>query len=133
MQRRPEHLKALTGTARPDRAIGGAVVAAPMNAPPEPPSWLKDAAALEEWHRLAPRLIACRLLTDSMTTTLAHLCAAHGAIVAIYERNEEPRAALIAQYARLAGEFGLTPISSSKIGSAAPRTENKFVRFRAAI
>lgn len=133
MQRRPEHLKALIGTARPDRAIGGVVVAAPLHAPPEPPSWLTDDAALAEWHRLTPRLVACRLLTESMTTTLAHLCAAHGAIVAIYERNQEPRAALIAQYARLAGEFGLTPISSSKIGGAAPRTENKFVQFRAAM
>jgi hypothetical protein len=66
-----------------------------------------------------------------MTTALAHYCAAHGALVAIYQRGEEPRASLIAQVARLAGEFGCTPASASKITPPkADRRENPFAQFR---
>jgi hypothetical protein len=66
-----------------------------------------------------------------MVTPLAHYCAGHGALVAIYERNEEPRAALLAQVIRLAGEFGCTPASASKIprGENSQR-ENAFASFR---
>jgi hypothetical protein len=66
-----------------------------------------------------------------MQTPLAHYCAGHAALVAIYERGEEPRAALLAQVIRLAGEFGCTPASASKIPKAETRaTENRFTGFR---
>ncbi len=133
MQRRADNLKLLMGTARPDRARKESLAAAmePLETAPEPPSWLTASAALEEWHRLAPRLVACKTLSEAMTTTLAHLCAAHGALVAIYARGEEPKASLIAQVARLAGEFGCTPASAAKISQPkSPREQNKFLRLK---
>ncbi len=133
MQRRPDALKLITGTARPDRARADSLAAAlvPLDAVPEPPSWLTAPAAITEWQRLAPRLVACRTLSDAMLTMLAHYCAGHAALVAIYERGEEPRAALLAQVIRLAGEFGCTPASATKIPKAeTPATENRFAGFR---
>ncbi len=133
MQRLPDNVKLLTGTARPDRARPDSLAAAlvPLDAVPEPPSWLVGEAALAEWHRLAPRLVACRVLTEAMTTSLGHYCMLHAGILAVYARGEEPRAALIAQLARIGSEFGLSPASAAKI--TPPKADgrvNPFAKFR---
>jgi hypothetical protein len=112
--RKPTHLKLLTGTYQKCR--DPASVEHPLvPGPPDPPHWLPNAHAIKEWNRLAPILHACGLLTEAGTSALAMLCALHGKIVQLFAAGETPRSSLIAQYRYMLGDWGLTPVTASKI------------------
>jgi phage terminase small subunit len=126
------HLKAVAGTSRPDRDNSDSGVQLPLVGEcPEPPDWLPNAHAVNEWKRLAPILMAHGLLTEAGLSPFAHLCATHGKIVQLWSAGETPHAYLVAQLRNLSNDFGLTPIAQSKVapqhpkGSGNPFDKNK--------
>lgn len=72
--RKPTTLKALQGTARPDRT--NAREPEPPPGPVKPPSWLKGRARAA-WRQLAPMLEDMRVLTTADPHALALLCDAY--------------------------------------------------------
>jgi phage terminase small subunit len=129
--KKPHAFKLISGSRRIERTAPEGVQIAPLDAPPPPPEWLLDDAAVEEWHRLAGLLTANRMLGALDLGTLAHLCAVHGQIVACYLAGVPPKAALVAVYTTMAGAFGLTPAARTKIAPpSSTARENPFTRFR---
>ncbi len=96
---------------------------------PPAPSYL-SAQAKAEWKRIMPQLIARRIITRADLAGIENYCIAAGAvrqIADILALNPVPDLKLAglqiryAQTARqLAAEYGLTPTSRARIGSAAP-------------
>ena len=63
--RKPTSLKVVAGTDRPCRRPESAPVEIPaLDHIPDPPDWLPNAHAVNEWQRLAPILTANKLLTE---------------------------------------------------------------------
>jgi phage terminase small subunit len=126
--RKPTPLKVVAGTARADREPASFVDLPLVDEIPLPPDWLPNAHATKEWERLAPILVANRLLTEAGTVALAHLCAMHGKVVQLYAAGEAPNASMVAQLRGLANDFGLTPVSQGKVRPAGDerRPGNKF-------
>ena len=97
-------------------------------APPAPAYLSSQAKA--EWRRIMPQLIARRIITRADLAGIENYCIAAGAvrqIADILALNPVPDLKLAglqiryAQTARqLAAEYGLTPTSRARIGSAAP-------------
>jgi phage terminase small subunit len=125
------HLKAISGTQRPDRDELDNGVALPLVTDAAPPEWLPNAHAVNEWHRLAPILKANGLLTEGGLSAFGMLCAVQGKLVQLWSAGECPSGHLIAQYRNLCNDFGLTPIAQGKVkpmkatGSANPFERNK--------
>lgn len=96
---------------------------------PPVPAWL-SAHAKAEWKRIMPQVIARRVITKADLAGIENYCVAAGAvrqIADILALNPVPDLKLAglqiryAQTARqLAAEYGLTPTSRARIGSAAP-------------
>ncbi len=96
---------------------------------PPAPAYL-SAQAKAEWKRIMPQLIARRIITRADLAGIENYCIAVGAvrqIADILALNPVPDLKLAglqiryAQTARqLAAEYGLTPTSRARIGSAAP-------------
>ncbi|UXC34790.1 hypothetical protein [Cupriavidus gilardii] len=113
--RKPTTLKAIAGTARPDREPEGGVELPLVAAPPDPPDWLPNSHAVKEWNRLVPILMANKLLTEAALGPLAHLCALHGKIVQLYAAGEAPTASMSGTLRNLQNDFGLTPVAQGKV------------------
>lgn len=115
--RKPPNLKLLAGTDRKDREQDQVVLPL-VDDVPEPPEWLPNAFAANEWNRLAGILHSNKLLTEASLTPLAHLCALHGKIVQLYAAGSMPTGHMVSQYRNLVNDFGMTPVAQSKVGSA---------------
>lgn len=117
----------VAGTARPDRD-GPPLVELPIvaEAPPAP-DWLPNAHAVREWDRLAPILVANRLLTEAGLSALGQLCALHGSLVQQWSAGLPPNASMVSQYRGLANDFGLTPVAQGKVRPHGDKpVENEF-------
>lgn len=126
--KKPAGLKVVAGTSRKDREVE-AVALPVVDAVPAAPDWLPNAHAVKEWDRLAPILVANKLLTEAGTSALAHLCALHGKIVQLYAAGESPVATMVSQYRNLINDFGLTPVAQGKVKSVGEKPEsNPFAR-----
>jgi len=108
-------LRAIAGTVRPDRVDSQGVELPAVDTVPEPLDWLPNAHAVKEWQRLAPILVANKLLSVGDLSTLGHLCSLHGKIVQLWAAGESPTGHMLAQYNTLAGSFGLAPAWRSKV------------------
>jgi len=130
--KKPPNLKAIAGTKRPDRdgILGGVAVDLPLvNEVPLPPDWLPNVHAMKEWERLAPILVANKLLTQAGLSALGILCSLHGKIVQLFAAGETPHASLVAQQRGLMNDFGLTPASQGKVKPGAETDPgNKFAK-----
>ena len=124
--RKPTVLKALSGTNRADRAAPVGVAAPNVTDVPPAPSWLPNAHAVLEWNRLATLLTNLGMLTETGLGPLAMLCSLHGTIVQQLAAGTMPNAALYAQYQCYVKEFGLTPVSSTKVTPRSQKKANKF-------
>lgn len=101
-------------------------------APPAPAYLSMQAKA--EWKRIMPQLIARRIITRADLAGIENYCTAAGAVRQIAELiNAMPvpdlkLAGLQIRYAQtarqLASEYGLTPTSRARIGSAAPEDDD---------
>jgi phage terminase small subunit len=113
--KKPHNLKVVAGTARPDRD-GPPLVELPLiDEVPPAPDWLPNAHAIKEWNRLAPILVANKLLTSAAISPLGHMCALHGKLNQLWAAGESPNASMLAQYRALANDFGLTPVAQGKV------------------
>ena len=113
--KKPASLKVVAGTTRKDREQEPSVELPPVSEVPAPPDWLPNAHAVKEWERLAPILVANKLLTEAGTSALGVLCALHGKIVQLYIAGEAPVASMVSQYRNLINDFGLTPVAQGKV------------------
>ncbi len=129
--KKPSAWKVISGSRRVERGPSAGVQVEPLTTPPDPPYWLTDSAAVQEWHRLAPMLTHSRILTMLDLAVLGHLCQLHGVLVSSYIAGCHPKASMIAAYTTLAGAFGITPAMRSKVAqSPAPSSANPFLAFR---
>lgn len=145
---KPAEVKLLTGNpgkraVRRDQAVGRVRKIAPS-----PPEWLQDDGQAE-WRRVAPLLLAMRVLRDTDLTALAVYCEA-------YARYRQARKVLddnkglttdtgtgsvkvhpaatvlnqaIAQMHGFMTEFGMTPSSRSRVVGDAPRELSEFEKY----
>jgi len=120
--RKPDHLKAISGTARPDRVEKNVLLFPASVDVPDCPTWLKASAA-KEWHRIARILAESGVLTEASYGSLAQMCCLYGRLVDIWTAGGEPDNSLISQYRSYANDFGLTPAAQSKV--KAPKKEDK--------
>lgn len=129
--KKPRALKILSGTDQPCRRDQGdpLFVEEPVEDMPPPPDWLPNAFAVKEWNRVTKILFAARLLTPGNLQSLGVLCACYGCIVQQYAAGLAPKASELAQYRGLVAEFGLTPVSNSRIRSSGAQQEEKENRF----
>lgn len=126
----PSAVKKLRGTYRKDRAARNELTLPP--GVPSCPDWL-DAEGRAEWERVVP-LLADKVLTEVDRSMLADYCAAHSLAVRATKAYQKDGVMLktpfgpqknpmvkVAQEARaqarlLAGEFGLSPASRTRVG-----------------
>lgn len=113
--KKPANLKVVAGTDRKDRAAPAVVDLPVIDHAPEPPGWLLNAHAINEWKRLAKILTANKLLTEGGLSALGMLCNLHGEIVRQTSVGMMPPAHLFAQYRAMANDFGLTPVAQGKV------------------
>lgn len=129
----PGALKLISGTTRRDRAEPAAVVLPLVDQVPAPPEWLPNAHAANEWRRLAPILVANRLLAEADLSAFGHMCAIHGKMVQLWTAGEAPTGHMVSQYNALAAAFGLSPAWRGKVkplGDA--KQANKFAGLKGA-
>lgn len=127
---KPHALKVITGSRRIAKDAPITSTFPVIDAAPPAPQWLPNAHAVSEWNRLAPLLVANRLLTEPALQVLGHVCALHGVIVERMGKGQPPNAALISVYRGLINDFGLTPVAQVKVRPAGgePSTANPFAR-----
>lgn len=111
----PTHLKLLASTDRKDRDTFPEIDLPLVDSVPPPPLWLPNAHATNEWLRLAPILIANKLLSIGALASFGQMCALHGKIVQLYAAGESPGASMIGALRNMHNDFGLTPASAGKV------------------
>lgn len=125
--RKPTGLKVVSGTERPDRESVPNVELPLVSEVPPAPDWLPNGHAVKEWNRLAPILVANKLLSEGGLSALASLCALHGKMVQLYAAGECPTASMIGQYRASVNDFGLTPVAQGKVKpSGSTEKKNSF-------
>lgn len=113
------HLRGVKPSLAPDRA--------PLTKAPPAPKWMTDEARAE-WKRIMPRLIEDRIITRADLTGVENYCVAVGRvreIEALFRTSGldkvlfgmQNRAMQTAR--QLAAEYGLSPVSRARVGSAA--------------
>lgn len=132
--KKPRSLKIISGTDQPCRRDEGEplFVEEPLSDIPDPPDWLPNAHAVKEWNRVTKILHMAKMLTPGCLQSLGVLCASYGCIVQQYAAGLAPKASELAQYRGLVAEFGLTPMSNSRLrpgGGQKEEKENRFSRF----
>lgn len=93
---------------------------------PDPPDWLVDAEAVNEWEHKVRILTDAGVLTEASLSTLAKYCNMHAKAVQKWRAGTEPTAADMTQIRLMATEFGFTPASQSKVGNGSKGETNKF-------
>ena len=116
--KKPRALKVVAGTVQPCRDEKPAVELPTISEVPAPLDWLPNAHAVKEWERLAPILVANKLLTEAGLSAFGHMCALHGKIVQLYAAGESPHASMVSQHRGLINDFGLTPVAQGKVRPA---------------
>jgi phage terminase small subunit len=129
----PANLKLITGTVRKDRVETGGIDLPLVDEVPSAPEWLPNAHAANEWKRLAPILVANKLLAEADLSAFAHMCAVHGKMVQLWTAGETPTGHMVSQYNSLAAAFGLSPAWRSKVKPIGNKDEgNKFAKLKPA-
>lgn len=127
--KKPKNLKIISGTIQKCRENRSSLEPTLIQEVPSPPDWLPNTHAVKEWNRLAPILIANKLLTDLGLSAFAVMCALHGKIIQLFGAGEMPTGHMLAQYRNLANDFGLTPVSQEKIQPVGlNRPKNPFLK-----
>jgi hypothetical protein len=125
-------LKIISGTVRGDREAPAGLEVDPLDAIPAPVDWLPNVHAVNEWKRLAPILVANKILAEADLSTFGHMCALHGKMVQLWAAGEAPTGHMIAQYNALASAFGLSAAWRGKVKPIGADKEqgNKFSKFK---
>lgn len=121
------HLRGIKPALAPDRA--------PLTKAPTAPKWMTDEARAE-WKRIMPRLIEDRIITRADLTGIENYCVAVGRIREIETMfrtsgtldktlfGMQNRAMQTAR--QLAAEYGLSPTSRARVGSAADSDDDNY-------
>ena len=145
---KPSELKLLTGNPGKRPVKRSAAVGRNRLRAPAPPDWLPDDGK-SEWRRVAPLLLAMRVLRDTDLTALAVYCESYaryrqaikdlddnksmytdtgaGSIKAHPAITVLNRA--LGQMHGFMAEFGLTPSSRSRVASEAPKELSEFEKY----
>lgn len=110
----PNHLKVVRGTDQPVRMQALEIEFEPLAEAPVAPDWL-DILAKKYWDRIVPVLMAKKVLSEADLEALSVLCALYGKVRQAYTAGVDLSASLITQLRLYQTEFGLTPVSRSKI------------------
>jgi len=97
-RRKPDFLKLISATARPDRQAPPSPCLPLCDGLPPAPAWLTDLHARSEWQRLGQVLQANKLLNAGNIGALAQLCALHGCLIAAWQTTSPPSAAMLSAY-----------------------------------
>jgi len=130
--KKPEAIKAISGTCRNGRVVVDGTKFQSVEYVPEPPDWLPNSHAVKEWNRLAPLLVANKLLTEAGVSALGMLCALHGKCVQLFAAGESPTGHMMSQLRGLVNDFGLTPVAQGKIKpiSGGDDNDNPFTKHK---
>ncbi|ASP68306.1 phage terminase small subunit P27 family [Sinorhizobium meliloti] len=119
------HLRGVKPSLAPDRA--------PLTKAPPAPKWMTDEARAE-WKRIMPRLIEDRIITKADLTGVENYCVAVGRvreIEALFRTSGTLDKVLFGMQNRamqtarqLAAEYGLSPVSRARVGSASTDDDN---------
>ncbi len=101
------HLKILKGTLQPSRDAPEGAALSPVDSAPPRPAWLNNPDAVREFDRLAPLLLANKILTDGNVGVFVQMCALHGRLVAMWTEGTTPSAAMLSTYRALCNALGL--------------------------
>lgn len=124
--------KALAGTAQKCRPAKEIANFQPLQLVPDPPSWLEsDIRAISEWRRLAPLLIADKVLAEKDLQTLANLCLTQSRIMDSVANPLDFSPGLHAAYAKYASALGLAHGWRSRVAASEKEPEtNPFEAFK---
>ena len=111
-QRKPAALKLMQGTDQPCRRREE--VAFPLVTEAEPPDWLINAFAINEWHDRVEQLTTTGVLTTADLTSLVIYCNLVARAKMKFDAGSAPTSAEVNQLRMMAGEFGLSPTTRSK-------------------
>lgn len=128
--RKPNALKVLAGTDRPDRHREEAQFPKPDSF--EPPDFLTGPIAVQIWRDLVELLDGAGVLDAADVRMLAHFCNWDAALVQKWDAGMMPNAAEITQLRLLAADFGLAPAHKSKVGAKKKGDKNPFSEFEIA-
>jgi len=118
--KKPIQLKTISNTTRGKKEIESSnVIDLPVVSEVPPPlPWLPNEYAEAEWRRLAPILVANKLLTEAGLSAFGALCSLHGTLAQIWAAGHAPTGHMVAQYRNLVNDFGLTPVAQGKVKPA---------------
>lgn len=116
--------------AQEEESAAGALDVTPFTEVPKPPQWLPNVHAVKEWKRLAPILVANKLLHEGNVGGFGQLCALHGKLTQLWAAGETPKPPLLLQYRQLINDYGLTPLAQARIKTGFTEASNKTNRFR---
>jgi phage terminase small subunit len=130
--RKPDELKVIEGTFRPDRANPERPVLPKLESLPDAPEWL-GVHGIVAYYEYGPILIAYGVLNIGDILPFQQFCALHNELVASYSAGKMPNGNIISQFRQLSMEFGMTPASRSKVRANVPeKPANKFTANRRA-
>jgi phage terminase small subunit len=130
--RKPEELKVVQGTFRPDRANPERPALPKLEELPEAPEWL-GVNGIVAYYEYGPMLIAYGVLNIGDILPFQQMCALHDQLIASYSAGRMPSAGCLSQFRQLCVEFGMTPASRSKVRANVPeKPANKFTANRRA-
>lgn len=119
----PDNVKQLRATERPDRMNPDAVDFESVEQKPDAPSYL-DVRAKGYWDRIVPILISKRVLSVADLEALEVMCSLYGKVRQMVEAGVDISSALVTQLRLYQAEFGLTPVSRTKIAQGSDKPKN---------
>jgi hypothetical protein len=132
-QRRPEHLKLISGTARADRPADEPPVlpSETLAELPEAPDYLPNEDARKEWREAGQRLLDSGWLSALRLSALGMYCLLHGKILQASKAGAQPSAYLFAQYRGMQRDLGITgPTAAPKGPDDSGRKPSKWARLK---
>lgn len=112
--RKPNAMKLVAGTQQKCREREEISIE-PVAQRPEPPDWLPNDDARQEFARLVDVLFPLGLINKANQSAVAICAGVCGQIMQGFRDREPPTAAMVASYHSLLSAFGATPATASKV------------------
>jgi phage terminase small subunit len=130
--KKPAHLKLIAGTTRDDRpedppAVAGDQALVEL---PDPPDWLPNEEAKNEWRKIGVLLVERGQLDTSRLMSLGIYCSVAGKIAQKFRAGEMPAAHLLAQFKALGKEIGVLTTASQQSASTKPAGSSRLASLK---
>ena len=127
------HLKGLSGTLRKDTKPDPEPIPRDQSLIelPEPPDWLPQGLAREEWKKTGALLLSRGLLDEARVIPFATYCAITGKIAQKFAAGDMPPANLVGQQRSLAKELGIIGTGGQQNGAEKPTEPGRFAGLKA--